>query len=316
MIRLEGITKRFPGVERPAVDDLTLEVPEGTTTALIGPSGCGKTTTMRMINRMIEPDGGRILVAGEDVTQADPVQLRRRIGYVIQQIGLFPHMTIAQNVATVPQLLGWERRRIAARVDELLDLVGLDPERFRGAKPRALSGGQRQRVGVARALAADPPVMLMDEPFGAIDPIARGRLQDEFKEILRRVRKTVVIVTHDLDEAVKMGDRIAIMRDGRLVQDAPPDAILAQPADAFVEAFVGPDRALKRLGLRTVDAVMTPGGDPGGEGSAIASGTSLRDALARLVGSGATHLVVIDAAGRPLGRLARDTVLDAARLDA
>ena len=306
MIRLEQITKRFAPHGPAAINELTMEMPEGTTTALIGPSGCGKTTTMRMINRLIEPTSGRIILGGEDVTKIDPVELRRRIGYVIQQIGLFPHMTIAENIATVPRLLGWAEARIRNRVDELIHLVGLDPAVIAARYPRQLSGGQRQRIGVARALAADPPVMLMDEPFGAIDPIARGRLQDEFKEILRRVRKTVVIVTHDLDEAIKMGDRVAILKEGRLVQHDTPDAILARPADAFVEAFVGPDRALRRLGLLTVDDVMTP--PTGADGIAIAAGTTLRDALAVLLGRDASTLIVVDAEQKPLGAVSRDAI--------
>ena len=311
MIRLEGITKRFGASPRPSVDDVTLEMPEGTTTALIGPSGCGKTTTMRMINRMIEPTSGRIFIEGQDVTELDPVLLRRRIGYVIQQIGLFPHMTVADNIATVPKLLGWTRARTDARIDELLALVGLEPERFREMMPHRLSGGQRQRVGVARALAADPPVMLMDEPFGAIDPIARERLQDEFKEILRRVRKTIVMVTHDLDEAMKMGDRVAIMRDGRLIQYATPDEILAAPADPFVETFVGPDRALKRLSLRTVETLLEPGSIDGAP--VMDRGGSLREALARLIGSGASGVNVTAADGSIIGHVTRDAILGGAR---
>ena len=306
MIRLEQITKRFAPKGPAAISELTMEMPEGTTTALIGPSGCGKTTTMRMINRLIEPTSGRIILGGEDVTKIDPVELRRRIGYVIQQIGLFPHMTIAENIATVPRLLGWAEARIKARVHELIHLVGLDPAAIAARYPRQLSGGQRQRIGVARALAADPPVMLMDEQFGAIDPIARGRLQDEFKEILRRVRKTVVIVTHDLDEAIKMGDRVAILKEGTLVQHDTPDAILARPADAFVEAFVGPDRALRRLGLLTVEDVMTP--VTGTEGIAIAAGTTLRDALAALLSRDASTLIVVDAEQKPLGAVSRDAI--------
>ena len=309
MIRLEGITKRF-GAAKPSVDDVTIEMPEGTTTALIGPSGCGKTTTMRMINRMIEPSAGRIFIEGQDVTGLDAVTLRRRIGYVIQQIGLFPHMTVAENIATVPRLLGWTKARTEERIDELLTLVGLEPERFRSMMPHRLSGGQRQRVGVARALAADPPVMLMDEPFGAIDPIARERLQDEFKDILKRVRKTIVMVTHDLDEAMKMGDRVAIMRDGRLIQYATPDEILAAPADSFVEAFVGPDRALKRLSLRTVDALMRPGAIA--DAPVVASGASVREALARLIGSGIRSVNVRGSDGTILGHVTRDAILDGA----
>jgi len=253
---------------------------------LIGPSGCGKTTTMRIVNRLIEPTAGRIVVGGEDVTRADPVQLRRRIGYVIQQVGLFPHMTIAQNVATVPQLLGWPAERIKARVAEMLTLVGLEPAQFLDRHPRHLSGGQRQRVGVARALAADPPVMLMDEPFGAVDPIVRANLQAEFGAILRRLAKTVIFVTHDIDEAIRMGDLVAIMKDGRLVQCAPPEQLLSAPADAFVADFVGADRALKRLALASAGDIAAPGEAPAGAPT-VAAATSLRDVLSILLASGA-----------------------------
>ena len=307
-IRLEHISKRFGTSLPAAVDDVSIDMPEGTTTALIGPSGCGKTTTLRMINRLIEPTAGRIVVAGEDVTKVDPVELRRRIGYVIQQVGLFPHMTIADNIATVPRLLGWPEARIGSRIDELLHLVGLDPAVVRGRYPRHLSGGQRQRIGVARALAADPPVMLMDEPFGAIDPITRSRLQDEFKEILRRVRKTVAIVTHDLDEALKMGDRVAIMKEGRLVQHDTPDAILARPADAFVESFVGADRALRRLGLAVLEDVMRP--PAGARGPRLAANTSLRQALSTLLANDAAKVLIVDAADRIIGEASRDDILD------
>ncbi|MDJ1654192.1 ABC transporter ATP-binding protein, partial [Raoultella sp. Ech2A] len=233
MIKLENISKIYPGSPRKALDDLSMTFEEGTTTALIGPSGCGKTTTMRLINRLEQPTSGRVWVNGRDVAAEDPVMLRRHIGYVIQNVGLFPHMTVADNIATVPRLLGWSTARIQARVETLLELVGLDARHYASRFPAALSGGQRQRVGVARALAADPPVMLMDEPFGAIDPLVRGRLQTEFKQILQRVKKTVIIVTHDLDEAIKMGDRIAIMREGRLCQYASPAEVLSAPADEF-----------------------------------------------------------------------------------
>jgi len=300
MIALEGVSKVYPGLPRPAVDDLTLAVPEGRTCVLIGPSGCGKTTTMRMVNRLIEPTRGRIVVEGEDVTHADPVRLRRRIGYVIQQIGLFPHMTIAQNVATVPELLGWPAARIASRVDEMLSLVGLDPAGVRDRHPRHLSGGQRQRVGVARALAADPPVMLMDEPFGAVDPVVRGRLQDEFLSILRRLRKTVILVTHDIDEAIRMGDLVAILKDGRLVQCDAPDRLLAAPADAFVADFVGADRALKRLSLVAAGEACEPGPAPAGAPEIPAS-ASLRDALAVLLGASAEAARVVGADGEGIG---------------
>jgi len=251
-IRLEGITKRFPGAARPAVDNLDLEIPRGSIVALIGPSGCGKTTTLRMINRLIEPTSGRIEIEGEDVTGTPVTRLRRGIGYVIQQVGLFPHRTIAQNIATVPHALGWDKERIHGRIDELVTLVGLDPEML-SRYPDELSGGQQQRVGVARALAADPPVLLMDEPFGAVDPIVRGRLQDELLGLQERVQKTIVIVTHDIDEAIKLADRIALLNVGGIVEQyAPPDEILAAPASEFVERFVGDDRSSKRLTLAHV----------------------------------------------------------------
>lgn len=312
MIKIEGLTKRFPGTARPAVDHLSLDIPEGELCVLIGSSGCGKTTTMRMINRMIEPDSGRIEVAGKDVRAQDPVALRRGIGYVIQQTGLFPHLRIGDNIATVPRLLGWDERRIQARVEELLVLVGLPPEHYRDRYPRELSGGQRQRVGVARALAADPPVMLMDEPFGAIDPINRTLLQDEFLRILRQLRKTIVFVTHDIDEALKMGDRIAILRDGKVVQYATPDALLASPADDFVSSFLGNGRSLKRLALVTVghacEAAAAQAGAP-----TIGAGASLREALALLLETGASELAVLDETGQYRGRIGFDTVREMSR---
>ncbi|NDL65678.1 ABC transporter ATP-binding protein [Acerihabitans arboris] len=304
MIRLENITKIYPGTTAKAVFDLTLEIPEGSTTALIGPSGCGKTTTMRLINRLEDATRGRVFVNGEDVTAVDPVQLRRQIGYVIQNVGLFPHMNIADNIATVPRLLGWDRRKTDARIDELLHLVGLDPAADRGRYPAELSGGQRQRVGVARALAADPPVMLMDEPFGAIDPLVRGRLQNEFKQILQRVKKTVVIVTHDLDEAIKMGDRIAIMRDGKLCQYATPEAILSKPADDFVAAFIGSDASLKLLALTPVGQAMTPAAQSGYPLSVNAR-ASLKDVLALMLAQDAPGVRVTDDQHQVLGELNR-----------
>ncbi len=301
MIEIVELTKRFPGAAHPAVDRLTLTVPEGEVCVLIGPSGCGKTTTMRIVNRMIEPDSGTVTVHGRNVMAVDAVTLRRHIGYVIQQIGLFPHWTIAENVATVPKLLGWDERRIAARVDELLALVGMDPALYRDRFPRALSGGQKQRVGVARALAADPPVMLMDEPFGAIDPITRARLQDEFLRILHGLKKTIVFVTHDIDEASRRGDRIAIMKDGALVQYDTPEAILSAPADAFVEAFVGADRALRRLALIPVRAATDAAATPPAAGPAIGAEASLRDALSRMLALGVEALAVHDERGAASG---------------
>jgi len=297
MIRLEAVTKRYDGTGAAAVDALSLEVPEATTTALIGPSGSGKTTTLRLINRLVEPSAGRIEVAGRDVMTTDPVALRRSIGYVIQQGGLFPHMTVAENIATVPRLLGWDDARIAARIDEMLGLVGLDPADYRARYPRALSGGQRQRVGVARALAGEPPVLLMDEPFGAVDPIGRERLQNELLAILRRVRKTVVIVTHDVDEALKLGDRIAVLDGGRLVQHGTPAEILLRPANALVAGFVGGDRILKALALVPVAALRRSDGPAPPDRLQIAPEANLREALARMIETG-SHELAIAGGGR------------------
>jgi osmoprotectant transport system ATP-binding protein len=252
-IELANVTKRFPGQDQAAVDDLTMTIPAGEIVVLLGPSGCGKTTTMRLMNRLIEPTSGRILIGGEDVLRRDANDLRRHIGYVIQNAGLFPHMTVGTNIAQVPQMLGWSRQRTAARVDELLDLVGLDPAEFRDRFPRRLSGGQQQRVGVARALAADPPALLMDEPFGALDPITREKLQDELLRLQDELGKTIVFVTHDVDEALKIGDRIAIMRTGaKIVQYAPPQEILVNPADDYVEEFLGGGSAMRLLKLSKV----------------------------------------------------------------
>ncbi len=254
MIRLENVMKRYG--ETTAVRGLSLEVAAGEICVLIGPSGCGKTTTLRMINRLIEPTSGRIVVDGHDVTEQSPELLRRGLGYVIQSVGLFPHLTVADNIVTVPRLLGWDRGRMDARATELLALVGLDPREYADKYPRQLSGGEAQRVGVARALAADPPVLLMDEPFGAVDPLTRERLQAEFARIQRELHKTVVFVTHDVDEAIRLADRIAVMRDGQLQQYDTPEQILDHPANKFVHDFMGADRALKRLGRVRVDAVI------------------------------------------------------------
>jgi osmoprotectant transport system ATP-binding protein len=251
-VRYEETTKRYPGASEPAVDRLTLEVPAGEICVLVGPSGCGKTTAMRMVNRTVEITSGDVLIGEHSIRDREPAQLRREIGYVIQQIGLFPHRTITENIGAVPQLLGWKKERIRERSAELLALIGLDPE-LGDRYPAQLSGGQQQRVGVARALAADPLVMLMDEPFGAIDPINRERLQNEFLRLQAEIRKTVLFVTHDIDEAIKMGDRIAVMREGgRVEQYATPAELLMAPATEFVEDFVGADRALKRLALMRV----------------------------------------------------------------
>jgi osmoprotectant transport system ATP-binding protein len=247
-LEFRNVSKIYDGSSEPAIQDLSFEVPAGDICVLVGPSGCGKTTAMRLANRMIEMTSGDILVGGVSVRTRRPAELRREIGYAIQQIGLFPHATIAENIATVPRVLGWPRERIRARVDELIELIGLDPAETRDRYPAQLSGGQRQRVGVARALAADPPLLLMDEPFGAIDPITRARLQEEFRRLQQELRKTVVFVTHDIDEALKLGDRIAVLKPGGvLAQYAAPEELVRAPADDFVEQFVGADRMIERL---------------------------------------------------------------------
>ena len=253
MIELDELTKQFPGQKQPAVDKLSLKVRKGEIVVFVGPSGCGKTTSMELINRLIEPSSGRIILEGEDVTKSNPDELRRRIGYVIQETGLLPHRTIAQNIAIVPKLLGWKKDRIAERVHELLGMVGMDPEQYARRYPKELSGGQRQRVGVARAMAADPPVMLMDEPFGAIDPITRERLQNEFLRLQDQIQKTIVFVTHDIDEAIKMGDKIVVLRDqSHIAQYDSPENILTAPADDYVSDFIGSGASLKRLNLSRV----------------------------------------------------------------
>jgi osmoprotectant transport system ATP-binding protein len=299
-IVFDQATKRYPGGRVPAVESLSLTIPAGEICVLVGPSGGGKTTAMKMVNRLIEITDGDIRIDGRSVRTLDQTDLRRGIGYVIQQIGLFPHMTVAGNIATVPRLLGWDRARIDSRVGELLELVGLEPE-HRGRYPGQLSGGQRQRVGLARALAADPPLMLMDEPFGAIDPITRERLQDEFLRLHGELRKTVIFVTHDIDEAIKMGDRIAILQQGgRLAQYDTPDAILAAPASDFVARFVGQDRGLKRLSLATLGDLELEPLDGHREPSAPLE-TSLRDALSLMLTNDGEPLVAVDGDGRPVG---------------
>ncbi|MFG3288352.1 betaine/proline/choline family ABC transporter ATP-binding protein [Streptomyces sp. NPDC048179] len=290
MIRFEQVTKRYPDGTT-AVDGLSFEVAEGELVTLVGPSGCGKTTTMMMVNRLIEPTSGRILVDGEDIARVDPVRLRRRIGYVIQQVGLFPHRTILDNTATVPALLGWKRAKARERAAELLDLVGLDPGTYGRRYPDQLSGGQRQRVGVARALAADPPVLLMDEPFGAVDPVVREQLQDEFLRMQAAVRKTVLLVTHDIEEAVRLGDRIAVYGQGRIEQFDTPGAVLGTPATPYVAGFVGADRGLKRLSVTDIepdDLEQPPVARPR---------ESAGSAAARLRAEGARWAVVLDADG-------------------
>ena len=300
VVAFEHVTKRYPGAEAPAVDDLTLEVPAGEICVLVGPSGCGKTTSMKMVNRLIEPTAGRITIDGKDVMSLPATELRRRIGYVIQQVGLFPHLTIGANVGVVPNLLGWDRERIRQRTEELLALVGLEAA-HRDRYPNELSGGERQRVGVARALAADPPVMLMDEPFGAVDPIRRERLQNEFLRLQQRVRKTIIFVTHDVDEAIKMGDRIAILqRGGILAQYDSPAAILANPASEFVERFVGADRGLKRLSLARVRDLDTI------EPVVVRAGEDRAEVRRRLGDmEGLDHALLVDDDRHPLGWIDR-----------
>lgn len=309
-ISLERIRKRYPdGTE--AVRELSLEVKAGELVVLIGPSGCGKSTVLRMINRLIEPTGGRILLGDDDVTRVDPVALRRRIGYVIQNVGLFPHQTVAANVATVPGLLRWPRQRTRDRVHELLELVGLDPAQFASRYPHELSGGQRQRVGVARALAADPVVLLMDEPFSAVDPIVRTRLQEEFLRLQAEVRKTIVLVTHDLDEAVRLGDRIAVLSEGgRLEQYDDPATVLGSPASPFVREFVGADRGIRRLAVTPVtrDVLDPLPADGGADLPVVPLGGSAYDALGALLTAGAEQAVVT-ADGRPVGLVSRARVL-------
>ena len=310
-IVLEDLTKNYPNSPRPAVDSVNMEIPAGEIVVLVGPSGCGKTTTMRMINRLIEPTSGRIMIGGEDVLGLNDVNLRREIGYVIQQIGLIPHLTIAQNVALVPKLLKWDKKRTNERVEEMLTVVGLDPEEYRKRYPRQLSGGQQQRVGVARALAADPPIMLMDEPFGAVDPITRSRLQDEFSSLQQTLGKTIVFVTHDFDEALKLGDRIAVLREGsHIAQYDTPEAILAKPADDFVEGFIGEGAALKRLHFERVDSLNLSGdreANPSRETVDVSS--SLHAALDLMVGKG-LRSVVVARDGRPAGVVRVDDILD------
>ena len=297
-LEFKDATKRYPGADEAAVDSLSLEVPAGEICVLVGPSGCGKTTAMRMVNRMIDITSGDILLDGQSVRDQPPAQLRRQIGYAIQQIGLFPHLTVSGNIATVPKLLGWDKPRIRSRVDELLELVSLDPAETRDRFPAQLSGGQRQRVGVARALEVDPPLMLMDEPFGAIDPINRERLQNEFLRLQQEIRKTIVFVTHDIDEAIKMGDRIAVLQQGgKLAQYSPPAELLMYPQGRFVEDFVGADRALKRLSLqrvRDIDLWKAP---------LVRAGELVTEARAKVRDSDLSYPLLVDGDGKPLGWL-------------
>ncbi|GAB96887.1 osmoprotectant transport system ATP-binding protein [Kineosphaera limosa] len=307
-LHLAEVTKLYPGQAKPAVDALSLDIPAGEIVMFVGPSGCGKTTSLKMINRLIEPTSGTITIDGDDIKNHNVDELRRTIGYVIQGGSLFPHLTVAANVGLVPGLLKWDKKRIAARTDELLDLVGLDPARYRNRFPRELSGGQQQRVGVARGLAADPPVVLMDEPFGAVDPITRQRLQDELLRIQREVRKTIVCVTHDIDEAIKLGDRILILTEGaHIAQYDTPETILAAPANEFVEDFVGSGSALKQLSLARVDDLTLV--------SVVTAtlGESVAQVRERAAKAGETWIVVLDDRSRPLGWV-RDRALRGERI--
>ncbi|MER5176883.1 betaine/proline/choline family ABC transporter ATP-binding protein [Streptomyces sp. NPDC002896] len=305
-MELENLTKHYPGSAAPAVDSVNMEIKAGEIVIFVGPSGCGKSTTLKMINRLIEPTGGRIRIAGEDVTDMDPVKLRRKIGYAIQASGLFPHMTVAQNIALVPKMVGWRKSKIDARVEEMLDLVGLDPGEFHGRYPRQLSGGQQQRVGVARALAADPPVLLMDEPFGAVDPITRDHLQDELIRLQRELHKTIVFVTHDFDEAIKLGDRIAVLRErSRIAQFDTPEAILTNPADDFVSGFVGAGAALKRLNLTRVrDVEIT-------DYPTVKIDDPLQDVFDKLRSGSTNEILLLDKRGRPYKWLRRGDLMRA-----
>jgi osmoprotectant transport system ATP-binding protein len=313
-VEFEHVTKHYDGRQLKggapgAVNDLSLAVPAGKICVLVGPSGCGKTTSLKMVNRLIEPTSGRILLDGVDAAVRDPTELRRNIGYVIQQVGLFPHQTIGENVATVPRLLGWPAARQAERADELLQLVGLDPATYATRYPIQLSGGERQRVGVARALAADPPIMLMDEPFGAVDPIVRGRLQDEFLRLQESLAKTILFVTHDIDEAIKMGDLVAVLQDGGvLAQFGPPAEILAAPASPFVARFVGTDRGLKSLSLRRVADLELQAPITAHEGDV---GT---DEMRRALAGSFPWLLLLDAEGRPTAWVAPGQVVPGAPL--
>jgi osmoprotectant transport system ATP-binding protein len=310
-IELVDVVKRYPGQQKAAVESLSLHIPAGQIVMLVGPSGCGKTTSLKMINRLIEPTSGSIRIGGEDIHGRDDDELRRHIGYVIQGGSLFPHMTVTQNIALVPGLLGWDKRRTADRVDELLELVGLDPDRYRSRYPRELSGGQQQRIGVARGLAADPPVILMDEPFGAVDPITRQRLQDELLSIQEELRKTIVCVTHDFDEAVKLGDRILVLTEGATIaQYDTPEAILANPADRFVADFVGAGAALKQLTLSRVSEVEL------GRPTVASVGDSAAEVMRAAQAAGDDSVVVLDGKRRPVEWLWTHDLADLDRVPA
>ena len=316
-IELLNVTKQYPGQDQAAVENFSMKINPGELIMLVGPSGCGKTTTMKMINRIIEPTGGSITIDGEDVLSLDQNTLRRRIGYVIHQIGLFPHMTIAENVSVVPKLLGWSKEKTAARVEELLSVVELDPKTFLNRYPKQLSGGQQQRVGVARALAADPPVMLMDEPFGATDPITREKLQAEFLRLQESIGKTIVFVTHDFDEAIKLGDRIAVLGPkSKIEQFDTPAKILANPASAYVSSFIGEGAALKRLALLLVgNTKMGASSKAHAKAGTVKVSDNLREALDRIVLAGGNTIGVLDASGATVGSLSIEQISEALGAD-
>ncbi|MGI9146361.1 MAG: ABC transporter ATP-binding protein [Chloroflexota bacterium] len=314
-VEFRHVSKQY-GPNQGAVVDLSLLVPAGEICVLVGPSGCGKTTSLKMVNRLVEPSSGQVLIDDEDVMSVEVTTLRRRIGYVIQQVGLFPHQTVADNIATVPRLLGWPKQRVQHRVEELIELIGLDPATVRNRYPAQLSGGERQRIGVARAMAVEPPVMLMDEPFGAVDPIVRERLQNEFLRLHRALGTTVLFVTHDIDEAIKMGTRVAVMQQGgHLAQYAPPTELLLRPANDFVARFVGTDRGLKRLTLLTVGDVQIE------RGTVARVGDLARNARARALDAGDSYVLLLGRDERPQGwikveQLASDEMLTADNVDA
>ncbi|NCC77797.1 MAG: ABC transporter ATP-binding protein [Clostridia bacterium] len=312
MIVFDQVTKRYPDSTADVVNQLSLTIHDGEICILVGPSGCGKTTTMKMINKLIPPSSGSILIDGQDIGSIDTIQLRLNIGYIIQDIGLFPHMTVAENIATVPVELGWKKDRISARVDELLDLVELDPKIYRNKKPRELSGGQRQRIGVARALAADPKIMLMDEPFGALDPITRAKLQDEFLNIQAKIKKTIVFVTHDIDEALKMGDRIAVLKSGRVIQYGTPMEILARPADPFVSELIGGRNSLKMMNLLSCGDVMHKVGvaTDFAAAAAVSIHATAQDALAEMFRTGKSTVLVLDDAKNVQGLIRLESLLE------
>ena len=316
-IVFDNVTKDFAGTSRAAVRGVSLEVLEGHLVVLLGPSGCGKTTLLKMVNRLYEPTGGRILIDGVEVHDLKLTELRRRIGYVIQQVGLFPHMRIEKNIAVVPRMLGWDKERISKRVDELLDLVGLPPQEYRRRFPGQLSGGQQQRVGLARALAADPSIMLMDEPFAAIDNITRTRLQDELLRVQQTVRKTILFVTHDVEEALKLADEIVIMKDGEVVQYDTPLNILSHPANEFVVQLTGSNDVLRRLSLQSVATVMLPwSGELNSRLPSVKPTTDLREALGLLMSSRSEELAVLDDDAMPVGRLTLSAIRNSTQPEA